>query len=200
MEPEIPNASPEQIKKNDKKEKEKKNKQSRSVETMFRSTLGNLIQLSKMADEKAGLLMSVNAIILSIMTSFFVREMGAIPYLMIPICLLVVVCLFTITFALLATRPALKPHGSKPTDEEILKIDLLFFSEFTTLSLDEYQTAMKDMMKNDKILQKSIINNIYAQGKAMQRKYSLIKIAYTIFMIGFPAAIIGFLVTLWINE
>ena len=193
MEPEITNVSAEKIKKKDKK----KDKQSKSVETMFRTTLSNLIQLSKMADDKAGILVSVNSIILSIMTAFMAREIPKIPYLMLPTCFLVVVCLLTITFALLATRPLLKSHSEKLNAGETEKIDLLFFSEFTLLSLDEYQIAMEEMMEKNKKMQKGLIKNIYAQGKAMQRKYRLIKIAYTIFMIGFPLAIFCFLFTIY---
>ncbi|WP_052308774.1 Pycsar system effector family protein [Runella slithyformis] len=188
-------SKPEKIK--DKSKKDKKKKESRTVETMYRSTLANHMQLSSLADQKAGLLVSVNAIIISIMASFMVRESFDNPYLIIPTCLLVVVCLLTITFALWATRPSVRPQSQKLDAEHIHKMDLLFFADYTALTLEEYQKAMKDMMAKEEKLHDSLLQNIYVQGKVMERKYRLIKIAYTIFIIGFPLVLISYLITLY---
>jgi len=188
-------AKPEKIK--DKTKKDKKKKADRTVETMYRSTLANHMQLSALADQKAGLLVSVNAIIISIMASFMVRESFGNAYLIIPTCLLVVVCLSTITVALLATRPSVKPQSQKLDVEHVHKMDLLFFADYTALSLEEYQKAMKEMMVKEDRLHDSLIKNIYAQGKVMERKYRLIKIAYTIFIFGFPMVLICYLITLY---
>ena len=89
-----------------KKEKEKKS--SRTVETMYRTTMANHIRLSEMADRKAGLMVSINSIIISIMTSFLVHEFAANPKLLYSTIVLVVVCLLTITFALLSTKPYIR--------------------------------------------------------------------------------------------
>ncbi|MCP1385331.1 Pycsar system effector family protein [Runella salmonicolor] len=188
-------AKPEKIK--DKTKKEKKKKADRTVETMYRSTLANHMQLSTLADQKAGLLVSVNAIIISIMASFMVRESFDNAYLIIPTCLLVVVCLSTITVALLATRPSVKSQSQKLGAEHVHKMDLLFFADYTALTLEEYQKAMKEMMVKEDRLHDSLIKNIYAQGKVMERKYRRIKIAYTIFIFGFPMVLICYLITLY---
>lgn len=172
----------------DKKKKDKKS--SRSVETMFRTTLTNHLQLSSMADQKAGLLVSVNAIIISIVASLMARQISDTPSLILPTCLLVAVCLLTITFALLATRPSVGSQAEKLDITPNKQMDLLFFADYTALSLDDYQAAMKDMMAKEEKLHDSLIKNIYTQGQVMKRKYRLIKIAYTIFMLGFPVAIV----------
>ncbi len=188
-------AKPEKIK--DRTKKEKKKKADRTVETMYRSTLANHMQLSTLADQKAGLLVSVNAIIISIMASFMVRESFDNAYLIIPTCLLVVVCLSTITVALLATRPSVKSQSQKLGVEHVQQMDLLFFADYTALTLEEYQKAMKEMMVKEDRLHDSLIKNIYAQGKVMERKYQRIKIAYTIFIFGFPMVLICYLITLY---
>lgn len=192
-----PGGFPKPEKSKDKSKKDKKKKESRTVETMYRSTLANHMQLSSLADQKAGLLVSVNAIIISIMASFMVRESFDNPYLIIPTCLLVVVCLSTITFALWATRPSVRPQAKKLDVEHVHKMDLLFFADYTALTLEEYQKAMKDMMAKEEKLHDSLLKNIYVQGKVMERKYRLIKIAYTIFIIGFPLVLISYLITLY---
>lgn len=178
----------------EKPKKTKKKKPSRSVETMFRSTMSNHIRLSEMADRKAGLMVSVNSIILTIMTSFMVHEFGTKPNLLLPTCVLIIVCLLTITFALLSTKPSVKPPH---TNHE--KLDLLFFGDYLSLSKENYKEAMKEMMLSDGQLFDSLIENIYSQGKVIGRKYRLLKIAYTIFIIGFPLVFLLYLIVLYYN-
>lgn len=178
-----------------KKEKKKK-KESRSVETMFRTTLSSHIQLSAMADQKAGLMISINSIIISVVVTFQIKEFETSPKLLIPMSLLILVCLITIIFALLSTRPSVKSKAQRLVTKKS-KIDLLFFGDYLALSSEEYKTAMKEMITSEERLHDSMIENIYTQGKVMERKYRLLKITYSIFMVGFPLVLISFLIALY---
>lgn len=180
----------------DKSKKDKKKKESRSVETMFRTTLSSHIQLSAMADQKAGLMVSTNSIIISIMVTFLVQEFSDNPKLFIPTGLLVVVCLLTITFALLSTRPSVKSKKHR-RDLKKSRVDLLFFGDYLALSVDEYKLAVKDMIAKEERLHDAMIENIYAQGMVMERKYRLLKISYSIFIIGFPVVLLCYLIVLY---
>ena len=184
---ETPNEKP----KKDKKDKKNK-KASKSIETMFRTTLANHIELSNMADQKAGLMISVNAIVISIMISFLISQFDDNPRLIAPTFLLVMVCLLTITFAILATKPSVKSAVNRLPED----LDLLFFGDYTALSLDEYKAAMKSLIDSEKDLRDQLISNIYAQGKVLNRKYQRLKVAYTIFMVGFPIVIVVYLLVL----
>jgi hypothetical protein len=175
------------------KKKKKKKESSRSIETMFRTTLSNHIQLSNMADRKAGLMVSVNSIIISIMVSFLVHEFANNPKLIGPTALLVLICLLVITFAILATKPSISTTPAK----KIADMDLLFFGDYTSLSLDNYKMAMKDLVNNEANLQEQLVSNIYAQGIVLKYKYKLLKIAYLIFMIGFPVVMLSYLIVIF---
>ena len=166
---------------------------------MFRNLMSNHLQISALADRKAGLLVSINALIISIMTSFLVHEFSANPSLLIPTCLLVAVCLLTITFALLSTRPTVKPLRKNLEQDNNPKIDLLFFGDYVQLTVEQYKTAVKEMMANESHIHDTMIENIYAQGTIIKKKYGLLKIAYTIFIFGFPVAVISYLITLYFN-
>lgn len=181
--------------KKEKVKKAKKKKPSRSIETMFRSSMTSHIRLSEMADQKAGLLVSINAIIISIMTSLMVQQFTDNPSLLLPTCLLVLVCLLTITFALFATKPSVK--GKQNSSETPVKIDLLFFGSYTSIPLENYKISLKEMMSKDETLHDSLIENIYAQGNVLNRKYKLLSIAYTIFMVGFPLVLVCYLFTFY---
>ncbi|MCU0339795.1 MAG: DUF5706 domain-containing protein [Spirosomaceae bacterium] len=188
------NLTPVKEKKKDKVKKEKKAKTGRTVETMYRSTLTNQLQLSQLADQKANLLVSVNAIIISIMASLMLQELGARPALLLPTVLLVGVCLTTITLALWATRPSVNPQPIQNDIEPTQQMDLLFFADYTALSMDEYKEVMQGVITKEAVVHEVILKNIYAQGQVMKRKYRLIKTAYTVFMIGFPLAVVTYLV------
>lgn len=178
--------------------KEKKSSGDRTVETMFRTTISNHIRLSDMADQKAGLLLSVNAIIISIMTGMMIREIAVNQLLIIPTALLIGVCLLSITYSLIATRPnAIDKNLKDLSENEVLNLDLLFFSDYTALSYDQYKEAILTRIGKNEDVKDMLIKNIYNQGIAIKRKYRYIKIAYSIFMYGLPLAMISYLITIY---
>jgi hypothetical protein len=106
--------------------------------------------------------------------------------------MLVIVCLATIVMSILATRPNIS--SGMFTDDEVLakKTNLLFFGNFHKMKLDRYEWGMKEMMKDGEYLYGSMIKDIYFLGVVLGKKYKLLRIAYTIFMIGFVLAILAF--------
>ena len=67
-----------------KKKKEKNNQSERGIATVFRIMAQNQNNLSGMADSKANILISVNAIILSIVISQLITKLDSNPNLLIP--------------------------------------------------------------------------------------------------------------------
>jgi Family of unknown function (DUF5706) len=175
-----------------KKKKKKVKTGSRTAETMFRTTISNLVHLSNIADNKAGLMISVNSIIISIMVSFMVNQYAANPKLLWPTSMLVIVCLLTIMYSILATKPTSNISPNKNKED----LDLLFFADYSTLPLPDYKNAMKILISNDANLHDQLIANMHAQGKVLTHKFKLLRVAYTIFMIGFPTVIVAYLVIL----
>ncbi|WP_242917826.1 Pycsar system effector family protein [Pontibacter liquoris] len=168
-------------------QKAKEKKSAKGVETMFRTTMGSHLQLSSIADSKANLMISINAIIASIMISSFVRNFASVPHLLFPSILLTGVCMLTTSFAVLATRPHIAPSR-----EAAGKRDLLFFGDYITLSRDAYQQSMKEMMQDPDKLYTTMIDNIYLQGKVLARKYRLLKLSYTVFVIGLGLVFVSY--------
>jgi hypothetical protein len=185
--------------KTEKPEKVKKNKQSRSVETMFRTTMSSHVHMTMLADRKAGLMISINSIILSIMMSFLVGKYDANNQLLIPTFLLSAVCLLTIVFALLSTKPTIKSKKSIKTQAEASGLDLLFFGDYLSLSPEEYKHQMKELIKSDEKIQDKMIENIYIQGRVMNRKFWLLTIAYNVFMFGFPLVVLCYLIAIYFS-
>lgn len=179
------------------KEKVKKVKElkpDRGIETMFRTTSKNHMELSAIADNKANIMISINSIILSVMVSVLIRKLEEYPHMTIPAVLLTIVCLTTIVFAVLATRPNVSKGKFERMDIVNKETNLLFFGNFHRMSLKEYQWAMKEMLQDADYLYGSMIKDIYFLGAVLGKKYRLLRISYTIFMFGFVLSILGFIV------
>jgi hypothetical protein len=116
----------------------------------------------------------------------------------IPTCILLGVCLASMTFSILATRPSVS--GGRFTEEDIRnkKTNLLFFGNFYRMEVEDYQRAMNQMMKDGEYLYNSMIKDIYFLGTVLAKKYKYLRISYTIFMWGLIIAVVAFAVTAFI--
>ena len=179
----------------DKKKKDEKDaRPEKGIETMFRITSNNHQRLSDMADNKAHIMISINSIILSVVLSVLLRKLEDNEHLILPTVTLLLICLVTMVFSILATRPSVPPGRFTP--EEVLekKPNLLFFGNFYRMSLRDYNDAMEKMMENRDYLYGSLIKDIYAQGIVLGRKYRLLRIAYNVFMFGIIVSVLGFII------
>lgn len=169
-----------------KKKLEKLERPERGIDTMFRVTLNNHTRLSEIADSKANILLSVNAIIISIALSTLIPKLDSPSnaHLIIPTFILMISSVGTIVFAILSTRPKVTSGTFTRKDIENKKVNLLFFGNFYKMPLVEYEWAMNELMKDRDYLYDSMIKDLYFLGKVLNRKYKLLRVTYTIFMIG----------------
>lgn len=181
-------------KKKDKKEKIVKSKPERGVETLFRVTSTNHMELSAMADTKANIMISVNSIIISIVVTILIRKLEEFPNYTIPAILLISTCLIAMVFAILATRP--KVTKGIVTKEDIANKDgnLLYFGNFYQMSLQDYTAGMNKMLEDSEYLYGSMTRDIYFLGKVLSVKYHMLRKSYNVFMFGFIISVVAFLV------
>jgi hypothetical protein len=189
----------EKVEKTEKAPKVKKPKPSRTIDTMLRTTMSNHMHMTMLADRKAALMVSINSIIISIMVSFLVNQFDTYPKLLLPTLLMAAVSLLTITFALLSTKPNTRHKNVVDSLAEPARTDLLFFGDYLSLDLDEYRQQMKQLIRNDEKLYESMVDNIYIQGQVIGRKFRLLKIAYNIFMFGFPVVVLFYIAAIYFS-
>jgi hypothetical protein len=156
--------------------------------------------LSQMADNKANILISVNAIVLSVVISALFPKLESNTHLTIPVIVLVVVCVTVIVFAILATRPNIS--GGTFTKEDIAskQTNLLFFGNFYKMGLHDYDWGMMEMLTDKNYLYSSIIKDSYFLGVVLAKKYRLLRVAYNIFMYGLILAMIAFALSFMIPQ
>lgn len=178
---------------NKKKDKEKPE---RGIDTLFRVTLGNHTRLSGIADSKANILLSVNAIIISIALSTIIPKLDSPKnaHLVVPTFIMLMSSVITIIFAILSTRPKVTSGFFTRDDVEARKVNLMFFGNFYKMPLEDYDWAMNEMMKDRDYLYSTMIKDLYYLGLVLQRKYNLLRIAYNFFMFGLIITVISFVI------
>ncbi|APZ46212.1 phosphohydrolase [Polaribacter reichenbachii] len=175
----------------------KKNKSDvpeRGVETMFRVALRNHITLSDIADTKANILLSVNAIIISMALSTLIPKLDnpSNDYLLIPSIIFILFTVVSMVLSILATRPNVTQGKFTKEDVANKKVNLLFFGNFHQMKLEEFEWGIQEMMNDKEYLYGSLTKDLYFLGLVLNRKYNLLRTTYTVFMIGIIVSVIAF--------
>jgi predicted metal-dependent HD superfamily phosphohydrolase len=169
----------------------------RGVETMYRTTYRTHTALSAMADSKANLMLSVNAIVISIIASQLLPQLknNLDLHILIPTLCLLLTCLGSMIYATLSTRP--KITEGIITREAIKKrqANLLFFGNFYNMKLEEFQWGVNEMLKDPEFLYSSMSRDLYFLGKVLAKKYSYLSICYNIFMYGLIISVLAFAIS-----
>lgn len=198
LEKEIENQIKEKATKDNNKGTNKKSKSAggdpRGTQTMFRLTARNQINLSAIADNKSNILISVNAIILSVGATYLISKFSAMPFLIIPTFILLLTSLLTIITSIIATRPNVAPGMFTKDDIENERTNLLFFGNFYNMDFSDYKWGVYQLIDNSQYLYDNIIRDQYELGVVLARKYKMLRISYNIFMYGLIITFIGFTV------
>lgn len=168
------------------------------VETVFRNSSSNHLNLSVMADNKAFIMISVNSILISLGIGLIIGKFVLIPKLFVPTVLLLFVNVFTIIYSVLATRPGLMKGKFTMEDVQNKKVDLLFFGNFFKMPLADFEYGMKEMMDDSDFLYDNLIRDIYAQGQILGRKFRLLRSSYNIFMYGTASVVVAYIVSFFL--
>lgn len=171
----------------------------KAIQSVFRVTLRNHIKLSDIADTKANILLSVNAIIISIALSNLIPKLDnpSNSYLIIPTIIFLIFTVVSIVLSVLATRPNVT--SGKFTEEDVnqKKVNLLFFGNFHKMSLGEFEWAMNEMLNDKEYIYSSLTKDLYFLGLVLQRKYKILRLTYSIFMTGIIVSVIAFAIAFY---
>ncbi|WP_046743020.1 Pycsar system effector family protein [Kordia zhangzhouensis] len=166
----------------------------RGIETMFRVTLKNHIELSNIADTKANILLSVNAIIISLVLSTLVSKLDKADnaHLIVPTIIFTLFTVVSMILSILATRPNVTEGKFDKKDVENKKVNLLFFGNFHKMSLPDFEWAIGEVMQDKDYLYSSLTKDLYFLGKVLDKKYKILRLTYLVFVIGIIASVIAF--------
>ncbi|WP_439131074.1 Pycsar system effector family protein [Polaribacter sp.] len=166
----------------------------RGIETMFRVALKNHMTLSNIADTKANILLSVNAIIVSLALSNLLPKLDnpSNTHLFVPTIIFVCFTVVSMILSILATRPNVTEGKFTKEDVANKKVNLLFFGNFHQMQLKDFEWGISEMMQDRDYLYSSLTKDLYFLGLVLNRKYKILRITYTVFVIGIVTSVIAF--------
>jgi hypothetical protein len=165
---------------------------SRTAQMMFKTALRNHIDLTNIADNKANIMLSINAIIITITMPLVASNIQGNGYLIVPASSLMLTCMLSIIYATLATRPIKMTGYTDLRLHDQGKTNLFFFGNFFKMKISEYHQGIREVIASEEILENSILNDLYYLGAALGHKYRQLRVCYNIFMIGISFTVIAF--------
>ena len=167
--------------------------------TMFKVSLRNHIDLTAIADNKSNIMLSVNALLLTIGMPIFASYLSDKLYLLAPSIIFMFTCITTMVFATLSTRPIKIDGQTNLAKISTRKTNLFFFGNFYNLGLKTYQEEVKKVIANEDQLGTSIINDLYFLGLSLGNKFRYLRICYNVFIVGIGLSLISFLISFWMG-
>ncbi len=163
-------------------DKTKKKRNSSLIPTFFRNALRSNLDLTSLADTKAGILISINGFILtvSVTASSFTTHSKLMTYAFIAI---ILTSLGSIILAVLAVKPRTK---KKLVKKEFLEDynSLLYYQDMADHSPSEYHQLMNSALKSVKRSKTEMISHLHILGSEIKKKYFWLKYAYAYFSLG----------------
>jgi len=183
------------------KKKTKGTSYGRGVETLFRVQLKNHIELSAIADTKANILLSVNAIIISVALSNLIPKLDnpSNVFLVYPTLILTLFSVASVVLSVLSTRPKISNVAITKDMIRQNKTNILFFGNFQKMSIEEFEWGIDYLLNNEDTLYNSLTKDLYYLGLVLNRKYKLLRITYTVFMFGIIISSAAFIFSYYVN-
>ncbi len=175
----------------------KKKRTDRTVEVVFRNAYREQLELTALADSKANIMIHINGLMLSIMLASAGFITTARPWLLLPSGILTLASMLSLVLAVLAARPKLrKPTMMTVDDVYSGRANILFFGNFGRLTEDEFVHGMREMFEDTDRMHLNMTRHIHGMGHVLLKKFRLLRVSYTLFLIGLLLSSILFLVTL----
>lgn len=171
-----------------------KGRDDRGIQTLFRTTSRNHYTLNQMVDRKASIMISINAILLSLIIS---RTIGTIDTFCIhnsPILIMLLTSIVSMVFAVSAITP-FKTQGTF-TESEIRekKGNLLYYGNFHNMDIRDFEWGMLEMLNDGNFLYSSMVRDLYFLGKTLHKKSRMIRLSLGLFILGLVLSTLLFVI------
>ncbi len=173
---------------------------SKAAQTQLKTSLRNHIDLSAIADNKANIMLSINAIVITVGLPLMAERLADNGNYIYPMLVLGLSSMISMAYATLSTRP-IKTHGTT-TLETVKqgKSNLFFFGNFYKMNIDEYEVGMKEVVEKNDLLESSITRDLFFLGKSLGVKFDQLRICYNIFMVGMTLTVLLFVLISFMNH
>lgn len=172
----------------------------RGIDTAYRIALKNHTDLSRIADGKANMIISINTLLLSILITALTaalsieslsENLSLKNYL--PILVLLLSSLTATAFAVYSAVPKINSLETF-NPEDLEKKNMLFFGNFLAMGKQDFVTHLRKLRTDQGKLYDNLSRDLYGLGAVLERKYYLLGISYRVFMAGLLLSFFSFLI------
>ena len=164
----------------------------RGIETWYRLASKNLFTRRQIVDTKSNILITINAIMISATLGNLYPLLGTDPHLIYGIVPLTIGNLFSIMYAIIATRPTLGVGTFSKEEVQQGKASLMTFDDYYKMPEEDYEEALEEMVQDRGFLYGTIKRDLHHLGVDLSHRYASIRLAYNIFLIGLVLGVIAF--------
>jgi len=168
----------------------KEKKISKEVLNIIRTTMRNNIELTHIADNKANVLLSLNALMITFLIPFVVPNFDLVRefHLVFPISLLVITAFVTIYIAALVLKPS-KFNQNQKLVKKGKYVSPFFFGNFFKMNKEEFSLYIKGALSDNKLIKDHLTEDLHYIGARLGRKMTLVRLAFNVFLVGFFTSI-----------
>lgn len=164
----------------------------RGIETWFRTASGNLYTRRQIVDTKSNIMITMNAIIISVMLGNVYPQLNDNPHLIWAITPMILTNVLSIAYAIFATRPVLANGIFTKEEVEAKTARLTTFDDFYQVPLPDYEWAVGEMLQDREFLYNTLIRDMYRLGADLAVRYKNIRLSYQIFLTGLILSLLSF--------
>ncbi len=191
--------APEELKADGLPRKKGKKKLSKQIVNVFRTTARNNIDLTAIADNKASILMSLNALMITFLAPVVISNSEIITreYLYIPLSIITATCAYTIYLS----SQVLKPSDFDKIGEK-MKFGKgpspFFFGNFYHMTPENYFDFIQGSLGDEELLKNHLAQDLYYVGRRLGKKMRGMRLAFQVFITGIFLTLISTFLVLWL--
>lgn len=160
-------------------ESEKEKERSHSAIYLLRTVQQHHVQLSLMADNKAGVLLGASFVSLTILGAW--ASSGEAKCAAIVMGVSVLLTAFFSALSLIPRSQSFQSHRGEG--------NILFFGVFSQMEYGAFEDEVMEILERDEDIFRSMLRDIYSMGMLQQnRKYKFLRYSYLSFIFGLIAA------------
>ena len=179
--------------------KKKKKQLPKEIVNIIRTTQRNNIELTHIADNKANVLLSLNALMITFLLPLVVAHTDVIleEQLYIPLVILSLTCFVTIYICTIVLKPS---HLKNFRDNESLngRFSPFFFGNFYNMEPQEFFSYIKDTASRPDDVRSHLAEDLYYIGRRLAFKMNFIRWAFTIFTLGLFLSLVSTGLVVWL--
>lgn len=184
-----------------KSKKNQKYKLNRSVLNVIRTTQRNNINLKHIADNKANILLGVNALMITFLIPIIIANQKVIVSTgyIIPIGILSITCLITVILSAGVLRPFSARGKIMGRMTKSIEKSPFFFETYDSMEMEEYYEYFCQISQDEEVFFKYVVEDLQYFGKILSLKYDQIKHAFTGFIIGVSLSTLALIIISLLN-